>query len=157
MKTPYNLSRDYNMLYRLAKAGFDIPCWVDCNWRDSSVTRDIARVRQNLDIGARGISYGPFFFDDEEEKNQSKFIQACNDLNLEYIQPTLHAGEWIVADIIGLGIYEIVCFDDHHVNVKLKKRFMDGWRDRDHIICCHRRPVKIDMVKWLTYKRVKRP
>jgi len=154
--TPYPLCRNYNLLYQLAKAGLEIPCWVDYGRYDRPVYRDIAHVRQNLDIGARGISYGPFFFNDEPEEEQSKFVKSCEVLNLEYIKPTLHEGEWIVADIIGLGIYEIVSFSDYHVNVRCKKLFGNGWRDRDHITCSHRRPEKIDLVKWLTYKRVKR-
>lgn len=152
MKTPYNLSRDYNMLYRLAKAGFDIPCWVEGRF-----SRQVSCVIHIKDGCVGVVSDKFFFYPNDKKKEQSEFVSRCEKLNLEYIKPTLQDGEWIIADVIGLGIYEIVCFDDHHVNVKLKKRFLDGWRDRDHITCCHCRPVKIDMVKWLTFKRVKRP
>lgn len=70
----------------------------------------------------------------------------------------MQVGEIIVANIIGLGFYEIHAFDDYHVQVKCLKLFCRGWYARGHITCCHPgRPNKIDLEKWNSFKRVKRP
>lgn len=67
----------------------------------------------------------------------------------------MEIGEYIIADIIGNGIYEIVSFSDYHVIVRLKKLFLKGWKWRNHETCCHNIPYKIDFDKWNNYKRVK--
>lgn len=63
-------------------------------------------------------------------------------------------GEYIIADIIGVGIYEIISFSEYHVTVRLKKLFLKGWQWRNHETCCHNRPNKIDIEKWGSYKRI---
>ena len=156
MKTIYQLSNDYHLLYQLAKAGFEIPCWF-YPYSKSRYRKDVGVVKPDLSIGFRAsVNTCFFYYYNKEQSDKEKFIIDCNLLHVEYIQPTLHAGEWIIADIIGLGIYEIVSFSDYHVNVMLKKRFLDGWNDSGHITCCHRRPEKIGLVRWLTYKRIRR-
>lgn len=69
----------------------------------------------------------------------------------------IRPGNWFIADVIGLGIYEMV---KHGVNdvgnyyaiVKCKKIFMQGFKDKDHETCCH--PIN-DFDKWNHLKRVK--
>lgn len=69
----------------------------------------------------------------------------------------IQIGNWFIADIIGLGIYEMV---EHGVNrennyyaiVKCKKLFGKGFIDKDHETCCH--PIT-NIDKWNHFKRLK--
>jgi hypothetical protein len=70
------------------------------------------------------------------------------------MQKELKVGEVIVADIIGEGFYEIESFGETYVNVKLLKLFCKGWLWRGHITNCHNYPQKINLDKWLSYRRV---
>lgn len=65
-------------------------------------------------------------------------------------------GTWFIADIIGLGIYEMVENGINHTgstyaNVRLKKLFMNGFKWIGHVTNCH--PINID--RWNTFKIVK--
>jgi hypothetical protein len=52
------------------------------------------------------------------------------------MEKRLKIGDWIIADIIGLGFYEIVNIDDVHIQAKLLRLF-DGknpnWKG--HVTC----------------------
>lgn len=66
-------------------------------------------------------------------------------------------GQWFIADIIGLGIYEMVKHGFNRENnyfaiVRCKKIFMKGWYAKDHETTCH--PIT-DFDKWNNLKRVK--
>lgn len=94
----YTLSKDYEALYELVKAGAEIACFVDY---ESSVNeqppiRDICRCRMtdynHIDFGCRGRSYGGTYpyetktdFAGDEKK---AFIWHCEVLNVEYIHPS---------------------------------------------------------------------
>ena len=75
----------------------------------------------------------------------------------------LIVGDWIKADVIGLGFYEVVSIDDYHISIKCLRLF-DGknpeWKG--HITNCHhgiikdtRDRIKIDHAKWYS-RKVKR-
>ena len=70
---------------------------------------------------------------------------------------TVKIGDWIKANIIGLGFYEVVSVNDFHVSVKCLRIF-DGKNPdyKGHITCCHRgtdkatgEKIKIDKNMWL--------
>jgi hypothetical protein len=72
----------------------------------------------------------------------------------------LKIGDWIKADIIGLGFYEVVSMNDFHVNVKCLRIF-NGKNPsyRGHITNCHYgvsketgERIKIDQKKWFDRK-----
>ena len=51
----------------------------------------------------------------------------------------LQIGDWIKADIIGLGFYEVVSINDFHINVKCLKIFNGKNPEyRGHETCLHR-------------------
>lgn len=91
MKTPYTLSKDYNLLYELVKDGNEIPCWVHYARMD---TIDICRCRipygKQIDFGVRGHVYGgvdedaPKYFNITEKE---LFIKECEMLQVEFILP----------------------------------------------------------------------
>jgi hypothetical protein len=83
----------------------------------------------------------------EELKNGAKVMLADG----------LKVGEIIVANVIGLGFYEIHSFGKCFVNVKCLKLFGKGWQDRGHITNCHNTPEPINLEKWMSYRRVKKP
>ena len=157
MKTPYHLSKDYDLLYDLVKGGFEIPCWFyPYPDKKGYIKKDVGKIQPDLSIGFRHDIKGCFFAYTTSTGEKDVFINKCRCFDVEFIQPTLIVGELIIADIIGLGIYEIVSFSDYHVNVKVKKIFGEGWIYRNHQTNCHNRPSKIDLVKWLSYKRVRK-
>jgi hypothetical protein len=71
----------------------------------------------------------------------------------------LKIGNWVKADIIGLGFYEVVSIDDFHINFKCLRIF-DGKNPhyKNHITNCHRGVdengvrIKIDHKKWFDRK-----
>lgn len=79
-----------------------------------------------------------------------------NNANLQLVAG-LTTGEIIVADIIGLGFYEIHSFGETYVNVKLLKLFCQGWKWRGHITNCHNYPEPINLERWMSYRRVSKP
>jgi hypothetical protein len=78
----YDTSRDYDLLVELMqKTG--VICFIDYNWSDGGVTRDVAAtVYRNgcFDISCRGTSYA-YSFDRE------MFILCCHKYNVEFIVP----------------------------------------------------------------------
>ncbi|OWP86666.1 hypothetical protein BWK60_07750 [Flavobacterium covae] len=50
----------------------------------------------------------------------------------------LKLGDWVKADVIGLGFYEVVSIDDYHINLKCLRIF-DGKNPdyRNHVTNCH--------------------
>lgn len=69
---------------------------------------------------------------------------------------SINPGSWFVADIIGLGIYEMVGNGINHIGntsatVKLKKLFNEGFKNSGHETTCH----PIDTKKWDSFKIVK--
>jgi len=50
----------------------------------------------------------------------------------------LKIGDWVKADIIGFGFYEVHTIDDFHIQFKCLKLFLKGLDSRGHITCCHR-------------------
>lgn len=75
----------------------------------------------------------------------------------------LEVGDWIKADLIGLGFYEIVSINDFHVNAKCLVIF--GGKNpsyKGHVTCCHHgvdkstgERIAIDQKKWFN-RKVKR-
>lgn len=51
---------------------------------------------------------------------------------------TLKIGDWIKADVIGFGFYEVVSIDRFHINLKCLKLFLKGTENRGHVTNCHR-------------------
>lgn len=72
----------------------------------------------------------------------------------------LKVGDWVKADIIGLGFYEVVSIDDFHVNVKCLRIF--GGKNphyRNHVTNIHHgidkgtgERIKINHSKWFDRK-----
>lgn len=75
----------------------------------------------------------------------------------------LKIGDWIKANVIGLGFYEVVSINDYHISVKCLRIF-DG-KDpgyKNHVTNCHHgtdkatgERIKIDQSKWFS-RKVKR-
>lgn len=69
-------------------------------------------------------------------------------------------GDWLKANIIGLGFYEVVEIDDFHVQVRCLRIFNGKNPEyRGHVTCCHRgfdketgKRIKIDQNKWFNRK-----
>ena len=72
-----------------------------------------------------------------------------------HIYNVIAPGDWIIANIIGDGIYEIVDLSEYHVNVRVKKLFCKGTYARGHITNCHEGGRKLDIRRWQKYKKVK--
>lgn len=81
--TGYETSRDYELLFELAKRQ-SVICIVDYNkdCRDVAHTLFIGKMGQ---ISARGISYLHVFTDESDAKE--KFVQYCGEINLEFLPP----------------------------------------------------------------------
>lgn len=67
-------------------------------------------------------------------------------------------GTWFVANVICMGIYEMVQHGVNHIGnpyaiVKLKKGFMRGFKDIGHETTCH----PINIYTWNNLKIVKLP
>lgn len=77
----------------------------------------------------------------------------------------LKTGDWIKADIIGLGFYEILSIDEYHVNVKVLRIFEGKAPEyKGHVTCCHHgvdkisgKRIKIDQQKWFDRKIKRKP
>lgn len=85
-KLPYNLSSDYEKLWKLIKAGNRIVCFVDFVYNnDKDVFLDIctAYIQDGVThINVRGVAYGTY------AKTYDAFEQNCKRNNLKYIEPT---------------------------------------------------------------------
>lgn len=78
----YDISRDYDLLAELMQQTA-VVCFIDYNWSDGGVTRDVAAtVYRNgiFDISCRGTSYAYSF-------DRDMFIQCCRKYNVEFIIP----------------------------------------------------------------------
>lgn len=72
----------------------------------------------------------------------------------------LQLGDWVKADIIGMGFYEVVSIDDFHINFKCLKIFMGQFPNyRGHVTNIHHgvdkktgERIKIQHDKWLELK-----
>lgn len=84
------LSKDYEKLYDRIRNSEHVAVWVDCDWHDGTVTRDIAAVKRfdyaDINIGARGIEYGSVRKWKLENKTEKQaFIDECERLKLEFV------------------------------------------------------------------------
>lgn len=83
----YNLSKDYDLLWKLIQKDFKVAGWVT-NHRISEKSnkkfRDIVEIKFNNNqyrIGTRGIGYEDF------EQTEKSFKETCNFYELEFILP----------------------------------------------------------------------
>jgi hypothetical protein len=77
----YSLSTDYNLLFDLLEAGYEVVCFVDCHG-----CRDVCRARivdGLVSISARGTEYGFC----RQRNPRSVFIEDCEQLQLDFIEP----------------------------------------------------------------------
>jgi len=94
----YQLSRDYEELYRLLCMGKMVVGIVDYNPLDGLVpSRDVCRITRPADFSifmrARGIEYfGLYPFMDRYGEEKPQFLAACRELRLEWIAGALP--EW---------------------------------------------------------------
>lgn len=77
-------------------------------------------------------------------------------MKTETFELKIKEGNWFVADIIGLGIYELVesginSNGSTFANVKLKKLFCSGFKWIGHVTNCH----PVDVAKWDQFKIIK--
>ena len=68
----------------------------------------------------------------------------------------INSGDLFLADIVGLGIYEMVKHGvnnsgNYFANVRLKKLFCQGFKWHGHVTNCH--PIDID--RWNNFKVLK--
>lgn len=85
IKTPYDLSKDYELLFKLICEGYRIPCWIDYDWsHDGDIARDICYCRRfeewHISLSARGIGYFsiyPFLQENCTHTEKEMFVQLC--------------------------------------------------------------------------------
>ena len=91
-----------------------------------------------------------------------KYVDTCEKQTYDIPGLILKPGDWIRADIIGDGIYEIVDsginhgittidYNSKYIIVKCKKLFGQGLLHKNHETTCH--PIN-DVVKWNNYKKL---
>lgn len=95
MKTPYRLSKDYDVLYKLLTGDFIAVGFVDYRFHgeDESIpaSRDVVKIRRNkeydISISARGIQYGGVdrYFKGLQKTERQLFVEDCERMNLEWI------------------------------------------------------------------------
>ncbi|MCP4763939.1 MAG: hypothetical protein GY870_19360 [archaeon] len=82
----YEVSKDYQRLYKLIQKGFRVVCFVDytkgAKYRDVAFYRGKTKYSLCWELIGRGISYTQF---DPEIDTQNDFIQDCERINLEFI------------------------------------------------------------------------
>jgi hypothetical protein len=89
----YALSKDYELLYDLAKAGHELAGYVtdDTTKKLNGMKRLVcikwSRASGSIMITARGVDYTGM------QESKDEFIRLCNDLKLEYIQLSAQALE----------------------------------------------------------------
>lgn len=92
MKQYYNTSKDYKELFQLIVSGHEIACFVNYDWRDGTITRDIARVRTSSEdkiyISCRGVEYASVesFEVSRNMPAERLFVRACKGIDLEWIK-----------------------------------------------------------------------
>ena len=91
VNNPYLLSRDYDRLLALLAERKEIVCFVDYNFfgSTSEPSRDVCSARcfeddNYIRISARGVQYNNALVQLSE---RDKFIQDCERMNLEFIDP----------------------------------------------------------------------
>lgn len=87
---PYNLSKDYKLLFELVKAGNRMVCFVDYKWSEGTEPcRDICTIRNsNYEAQSRGNGYfGLIDVDGTEDEMFQTFNNNCKASNLEWIVP----------------------------------------------------------------------
>lgn len=88
---PYQLSKDYNQLFELVKAGNRIVVFVDYDMQDGKEPcRDVATLSNfTYYPSARGISYNIrfIFHDTPDEEKWKRFLENCHHSNLEFVIP----------------------------------------------------------------------
>lgn len=89
---PYNLSKDYTKALDLLTQKKDLICYVDYDFSDNIVSRDICRVRrfQDYDIqfSVRGIEYGGIRGYNREDGTELELFQKeCHRMNASFILP----------------------------------------------------------------------
>lgn len=90
----YNLSKDYKALYLFVENG-NIPiAFVDYEFSNKHICRDVCRVKKSTDnsinFTARGIGYGGvdiWLVDEKKASMKIEFIKECQRLNVEWILP----------------------------------------------------------------------
>lgn len=83
-------SKDYKKLFQFIVDGNTAVAYVDYDYRDGEVARDICKVERRgeffINIGVRGMAYGNVFeFQREEGTEEELFIKECEGLNLEWV------------------------------------------------------------------------
>ncbi len=96
----YNLSKDYELLYKKICEGHEAFCLVNYDLRDGKEPlRDPAKVRRfgeyDIQVGARGIGYGDVrTFHKDRGTEQELFIKECQRMNLEWVLPPAEIKEF---------------------------------------------------------------
>lgn len=107
-KTPYKLSKNYELLFLLISEGYQIPCWIDYDWdRKGDIVRDLCCARRrkewSISISARGMGYlSVDSFEQEWTKLSEKelFIQRCEKMNIEFIEPTQQSESITIVEVV---------------------------------------------------------
>lgn len=96
MKTPYNLSKDYEQLLQLICDGNEIACFVDYSYSkdDTNPCRDICKCRRHeecwIQFGVRGMQYGGVYkWQNDRGTEKELFFKECERMNVEFINPVL--------------------------------------------------------------------
>ena len=108
MKTPYNLSKNYEQLYKLICEGLVAACFVDYSYSGDDIpSRDIAKCRkydERISVGVRGCEYGSVSRYDQlrtGETEKELFIKECERMNLEWINNQIKVNDKIL--VLGGG------------------------------------------------------
>ena len=83
----YELSDDYDLLWKLIKEGVRVPAWIIYSDKYSPPIYDLVEVKINHDaghymIGCRGKGY------ELRVQKKESFLENCADLSLKYVKPT---------------------------------------------------------------------
>lgn len=89
---PYNLSKDYAKALDLLTQKKDLICYVNYEFSDNKVSRDVCRVRRfsdfHIQIGVRGMEYGGVYrFNKEDGTELELFQKECHRMNASFILP----------------------------------------------------------------------
>lgn len=87
----YNLSKDYDLLYKLLCDGHVIACFVDFAYRgDPKRYRDICKAKRwheyEMQFQSRGMTYGSVDrWQKDKGSEKDLMIEECKRMNLEFI------------------------------------------------------------------------
>ncbi len=82
----FNLSKDYQLLWKLIQAGYRVPAWLIYSDKYKEPIWDLVEVKklyksEHYSIGTRGIGYA------DSENNLEQFIENCEYYDLHFVLP----------------------------------------------------------------------